>query len=105
MKCHDRILQLAASIGAELDDGDGYSLIVDAPAGYVWIENDCTILCEPCENKSQTWHAAACRELEARMMLGVRTVDDAERQAIEDERDEPWDAGADAPETLTPTIR
>jgi hypothetical protein len=102
MKCHDRIVRLAETVGASLDHERDYNLIVDAPAGYVWDDNFCSTLCEAAECYGQTWHTDACNELASRMRMGLTKCDPQQSAEIAYDRDELWTAPADAPETLKP---
>lgn len=104
MKCIDRIKRLAESVGASVDDSclEGGTLVIDAPAGYTWdCEPGSTSIVAAVSTRGQSYAVAGTREAEQRMRHGLTKCTAEESERIEFERDEPWNAPADAPERLT----
>lgn len=100
MKCVEKLRAKLEVMGASLDDGE-FTLICDAPAGYVWRANGCRGLYVQCANGSQTWIAKAAAEAEEEARLGLDKVTEPEAIAMHsEETGEDWKAAPDAPEFI-----
>lgn len=102
-KCLQQVRQLSASVGATIDEEslEFGTIIVDAPAGYVWNANGAASLSEPAENSmGQKWYRQACGDLIASMKMGLHLCSPEESADIEYDRDEPWTAPPGSPQKL-----
>jgi len=101
LKCIKQIKELAASVGATLDEDNAeFGLTVDAPAGYVWRATGGPALHEPATFAGSSWWSKACQELARRMAQGLDKCSPAEAAAIEYDRDEDWTPPADGPDFI-----
>lgn len=103
MKCIDNLKATAAKIGVTLDEQSiDYTIILDAPSGYVWRSSGTRALAEHAANNSQTWYAQAVKEMLIRVSMGLEKVTDPKE--IEEHRfeldDDTWGANAEAPERI-----
>ena len=103
MKCITQLRTDLARVGATLDEGDGYVLNCDAPAGYVWAATGCTSIPIQCATNSQSWYAKAIAdERKDRLAMGLTKVTDpaelAEIRHMQD--DDTWGAPVGAPDKI-----
>lgn len=77
MKAIEQLKAKAAKVGVSVDDGAGYCINLDAPAGYRWNANGCTVISEPSANNSRTWYVKACKEMERMATMGLELITDA----------------------------
>lgn len=103
MKAIENLRRKLESIGATLDEGDGYTLNCDAPSGYVWSANHCCAIAIHCANNSQTWYAKAINEDGLpRLAMGLEKITDEEEIAAKrfELDDETWGAPESAPDRI-----
>ncbi len=103
MKLIDQLRKKLESIGATLDDESHGSLYLDAPPGYVWECNGCTVIAvQWANNGGQTWLAQALREDKDRWESGLDLVTDPERltEIRYDLDEDEWGATEGSPERI-----
>ena len=102
MKTIENLRAKLAVMGATLDDGAGYTLNCDAPAGYVWVANGHGTMTIPYATSSQSWLDKAVREEMPALRMGLRFADADERAEIEwnNGDDVPWVAPAGSPKLI-----
>lgn len=100
IKCIERLKRVAEAAGASVDESmlEAGSLVLDAPAGYVWSASREPTMVEAGAVRGTTWWAQACRDMEQRMAQGLDKCDAEQSAAIEYDRDEPWTAPTGAPD-------